>query len=115
VTPEAWGFFSVLTTTTSATVVQLVRLRRKVETSATTAQVAHSARASRMAAKAAARAAAEAADLARPTGNGFAGDVRLSLSEIKALIGELKEGQHELRQRLDQHIGDHAAADVRRR
>ena len=95
-TPEAWGFFSVLTTVGAGTFVELVRTRRKVEKSAP---------ASQRAATAAATAAPEAAELARPTSDGFADIVLASLAELKA-------GQVEIRRKLDRHIEDHAAADV---
>lgn len=94
--PEAWGFFSVLTTVGAGTFVELIRTRRKVE---------RSANASELAAAAAAEAATEAADLARPTANGFAGDVLGGLAELKA-------GQLEIRRKLDRHIEDHASADA---
>jgi len=97
--PEAWGFFSVLTTVGAGTFVELIRTRKKVE---------RAAGASAHAATAAVVAATEAADLARPTANGFAASVLSSLSELKA-------GQEHISRRLDRHIEDHASADVRRR
>ncbi|HST86293.1 MAG TPA: hypothetical protein VLL08_31435 [Kineosporiaceae bacterium] len=94
--PEAWGFFSVLTTVGAGTFVELVRTRRKVEKSATAAGAA---------ATAAAVAATEVADLARPTGNGFAREVLTGLATLQS-------GQEEIRRRLDRHIEDHASADA---
>lgn len=94
--PEAWGFFSVLTTVGAGTLVELVRTRKKVEKSATAATHA---------AEAAVIAATDAADLARPTGNGFA-------TVVLGNLRELKEGQLEIRRKLDRHIEDHASADV---
>lgn len=52
--------------------------------------------------------------LSTPTGNGFASRTEAALQRIVGQLDELKDGQHDLRQRLDQHIGDHASADVRR-
>ncbi len=94
--PEAWGFFSVLTTVGAGTFVELVRTRRKVEKSAS---------ASELAANAAAEAATEAADLARPTANGFAPEVLTGLIELKV-------GMKEIGAKLDRHIEDHASADA---
>ncbi len=97
-TPEAWGFFSVLTTVSAGTLVELIRTRRKVESSSDAAGVA---------ATAAAVAASEAADLARPDGPGF-GDVLTRLSE-------LRQGQVDIRRKLDRHIEDHASAHAKAR
>lgn len=62
--------------------------------------------------------AAEAADLAakraEPISNGFAEKVLGSLEQLKRGQSEQGVELHEVRQKLDRHIGDHAAADVLR-
>lgn len=63
-------------------------------------------------------AAVEAATAARrtaPISNGFAGRVIGSLEELARGQAALHKDVREVRQKLDKHIGDHAAADVRRR
>lgn len=55
-----------------------------------------------------------AAKRAEPVSNGFAGKVLAGLEEITTKMSLLGGEVHELRIRVDGHIGDHAAADVRR-
>jgi hydroxyethylthiazole kinase-like sugar kinase family protein len=60
--------------------------------------------------------AAEAVKLSAPTGNGFASEVVNSLGELKNMIREHREEyRSDIRRvegKIDNHIGDHAAADV---
>jgi len=55
-----------------------------------------------------------AAKRAEPVSNGFAGKVLSGLDDITTKMSLLGGELHDLRVRLDGHIGDHAASDVRR-
>lgn len=63
--------------------------------------------------------ATQAAELAakrsEPTSNGFASSVLESLDGLTKGQVRLAEELHEVRGKLDGHIGDHASADVHRR
>lgn len=62
--------------------------------------------------------ATDAAELAakrsEPTSNGFASDVREGLATVIEGQSDIRGELRSLRDRLDEHIGDHASADVRR-
>jgi hypothetical protein len=62
--------------------------------------------------------ATDAAELAakrsEPTSNGFASEVRSGLATVIEGQGDIREELEKIRDRLDQHIGDHASSDVRR-
>lgn len=62
----------------------------------------------------AADAAASAAEYARPVSNGFTGKVLSGLAKLSAQLDTLATEQREDRRRLNEHLGDHASADVRR-
>jgi hypothetical protein len=59
--------------------------------------------------------AATAAKLVKPVGNGFAEKVLSSLAALSTDLAAHGTELHEVREKLDRHIGDHASADVRRR
>lgn len=58
--------------------------------------------------------AASAAQYAFPVSNGFTGKVLSGLARLSAQMDALITEQREDRRRLNEHIGDHASADVRR-
>ena len=58
--------------------------------------------------------AAIAAAHSAPMGNGFPGRVLTGLTDINGKVDALGGELHEVRRKLDSHIGDHASADVRR-
>lgn len=110
-TPEAWGFFSLLTTTSAATLIELVRTRKKVGAVDTKVDVVDTK------VDVAAVEATKAAEMAAPTGNGFAHRTEGALGEILAKLGPIEtkiERIGAIEAKLDGHIADHAANDVRR-
>jgi hypothetical protein len=65
--------------------------------------------------------ASRAADLAEPTGNGFADDIRGRLDAIRsdqedaaAHLIRMENKLDKVERKIDTHIGDHASADVHR-
>jgi hypothetical protein len=58
--------------------------------------------------------AATAAKRVEPVSNGFADKVLSSLAALTTDLAAHGDELHEVREKLDRHIGDHAAADVRR-
>jgi hypothetical protein len=60
----------------------------------------------------------EAVDLSAPTGNGYAEHTKADLAEIKALIRQgalaAEERDNRIEGKIDEHLGDHAQADILR-
>lgn len=93
--PEAWTFFGVLTTTSAATLLglgELVRGNRRRD-------------------RAAAAGDDDQGDDEAPEDDRTTAGFRRS---VLASLAELKGGQVDLRRRLDRHLGDHASSDLRR-
>ncbi len=88
--PEAWTFFGILTTTSAATLLGLVQVLRGNHRRD--------------------RADAEGDDQDDQDDATPAGFRRSVLGSLD----ELKGGQIDLRRRLDRHLGDHASSDLRR-
>jgi hypothetical protein len=88
--PEAWGFFSVLTTVCSGVLIELIRMRRRLD-----AQPVPE----------------DDGDIEdEDTPRGFRTSVLISLRELRNGMADLRRRQ----ERFDRHLDDHAAADVRR-
>lgn len=94
--PEAWGFFGVAVVQLCGVVITYLKLRKtreKVDDAATAAK--------------------EAADWAKPTGNGFADEVRAGLSELKDLVEKTNTLATEARDEIREHKNAHVAASLR--
>lgn len=65
------------------------------------------------------RSAGRAARLSEPMGDGFADSVTTSLKEIKDMVHEsrveARSDTSRVERKIDEHVRDHAASDVRRR
>lgn len=99
--PEAWGFFSLLTTTTGGIGAMLIDLRSKVAKVDTKVDTVGDK------ADTAAIASAATALAVAPVTNGFAAGTTESLTELRALVIET-------RGLMVGHIADHASAAVRK-
>lgn len=105
-TPEAWGFFSVLTTTSGATLVGLAGLRlklgnvdRKVDTVDGKADMAAST-------------AKDTAKAIAPISNGYARHTTESLSSLHEAVTDLRDMIVADRRLLVEHIAAHASSDL---
>lgn len=88
--PEAWGFFSVLTTANSGLLLEVIRMRRAIAAAAGTQ---------------------DEGDIEdEDTPRGFRSSVLISLRELRTGVRDLRKRAD----RFDRHLEDHAAADVGR-
>lgn len=86
--PAAWAFFSVLTTTQTKSLLDLAKLKAGARRTGATVE--------------------RVKTLAEPTGDGFAERIEGKLDRV------IDEAAQE-RRRLSRHIDDHASADLRRK
>lgn len=63
-------------------------------------------------AKAAKQSAQTAAELSKPTGNGFADDVRQGFSDLREGIADMRRGLSRVEAKIDDHVADHARSDI---
>lgn len=105
-TPEAWGFFSVLTTTSGATLVGLSGLRSRIGKVDSKVDVVDSK------ADTAATAAMDTAKAIAPVSNGYAKHTTESLASLHTAVGDLRDMIVADRRLLVEHIAAHASSDL---